>query len=121
MGHCLMALISRRLEAEALTMGAAKSALDKSALDLLSKAVQLAPLDEGDLRRSGNVNPAEVNGNTIEATVGFATEYAVKMHEDLSYTPQEPGTGPKYLEQPARENERRYLDFIQEQIAKALK
>ena len=116
-----MALISRRVEADALVTAAAKSALDKSALDLLSKAVVLAPLDEGDLRRSGNVNPAEVSGNTIEAFVGFATEYAVRMHEDLSYTPQEPGTGPKYLEQPARDNERRYQDFIRDEIAKALK
>jgi hypothetical protein len=112
-----MALISRRREVSQNLERASTKALNDAALDLLSKSVPLAPLDEGDLRRSGNVELATTN--TLEARVGYATEYAVKMHEDLSYTPQEPGTGPKYLEQPARDNEKRYLDFIADALRKA--
>jgi hypothetical protein len=113
-------LISKRLELEQKVNAAGKNALDKAALDLLSKAVKLAPLDEGDLRRSGNVNPAKVSGDLIEASTGFATPYAVTMHEDLSYTPQEPETGPKYLEQPAKDNAKTYLEFIEREL-KAIK
>jgi hypothetical protein len=116
-----MALISRRREVSRNIERAGKKALNDAALDLLSKSVPLAPLDEGDLRRSGNVEPASVKGDVIEARVGYATEYAVVQHEDLSLNHPEPGTQAKFLEQPARQNERRYQSFIADALRKAVK
>jgi hypothetical protein len=83
----------------------------------LSKSKKLAPLDEGDLRASGNTIPS--NPQSLEALVGFDTPYALRMHEDLTYNPQEPGTGPKYLENPARANQKKYIDHIANEMRQA--
>jgi hypothetical protein len=101
---------SRKALAKAFVRDAASRAINDSALDLMSKSKKLAPLDEGDLRASGNTIPS--TPQTLEALVGFDTPYAVRMHEDLTYTPQETGTGPKYLEAPARANQKKYIDHI---------
>jgi hypothetical protein len=108
---------SRKSLAKAFVREAASKALNDAAFDLLSKSKKLAPLDEGDLRASGNTIPS--TPQSLEAVVGFDTPYAVRMHEDLTYTPQEPGTGPKYLENPANQNAKKYRQHIQSELRKA--
>lgn len=114
-------LVSHKLKANKLVDDAAKKAVMDTLLDLQAKSVQLAPLDEGDLRRSANVRPPVVEGNKISGSLGYATPYAVRMHEDLDYTPQESGTGPKYLENPATENAAKYKKHIKDSVKRELK
>jgi len=90
-------------------------ALNLVALDLLGKAVELAPLDLGDLRGSGSV---KIENNI--ASVGFEEPYAVKQHEHLEYEHPKGGQA-KYLEQPFRENYDKYINQIAEEIKKSLK
>lgn len=109
------------------------------ALDLLSKAVQLAPVDTGDLRGSGSatVNGVEVargsgSGSTgivgaapegdadeVWAEVGFSAEYAYVQHENLAYNHPKGGQA-KYLEKPFVENTEKYIQHIQNSIDKGI-
>jgi hypothetical protein len=109
-------VISRRVAVQQKVRAAMKQAINDSLFDLQSKSVPLAPLDEGDLRASANVNPAKEVGSNIEGTMGYDTPYAVRMHEDLTYTPSEPGTGPKFLENPANENKEAYKKHIADTV-----
>jgi hypothetical protein len=106
-------------------------------LDLLGKSVELAPVDLGDLRGSGNatvnstkiaVGTKEGNLNTVgsftnedvlNGTVGFNEQYAVKQHEHTEYQHHQGGQA-KYLEQPFRENVQKYINHIAEANKKFL-
>ena len=87
-------------------------ALKTVGLDLKAESMQLAPLDEGDLRGSAHVSDLKADENGIYVEVRYSTPYALRMHEDLTYTPQHSGTGPKYLEKPAFKNAQRYTDYL---------
>ncbi len=75
---------------------------------LESEASQLAPLDKGDLRGSSTTELMDRS----RVRVSFTERYALVMHEDLEYKPQEPGTGPKYLTGPLKRNEQQYMRRI---------
>ena len=92
-----------------------QKALKDDALDLLGKAVNLAPVDSGDLRGSGSV---KFEDNTV--TIGFEEPYAVKQHEHTEYKHPEGGQA-KYLEQPFRENIDKYINHIAEANKNVLK
>ncbi len=74
---------------------------------LQAEAKILAPKDKGDLRSSSYVE--EEDG---VVWVGFTEKYALRMHEDMTYKAQEPGTGPKYLTKALYANERKYMQRI---------
>lgn len=103
--------------------GAALEAQARSAEDLLSRSVDLAPLEEGTLRGSGHVY-YEVNGRDIgsyaaahaavtaaaragtlrsfAAVVAYSTPYAARQHEELEW--QHPLAGQaKFLEEPFKQ------------------
>ncbi len=82
----------------------ARRSLEQIGQDLESKSVNLAPLDEDTLRSSANSHVDDLSVFVI-----YNTPYALRMHEDLEYTPQHSGTGPKYLTKPLRENEAKYF------------
>lgn len=63
---------------------------------LLGQARRLVPLEEGTLARSG---AASVDPSGLQAAVSFATPYAVRQHEDLTYR-HDSGRQAKYLEAP---------------------
>lgn len=92
-----------------------EKALKDIALDLLGKAVEIAPLDTGDLRGSGSV---KTENDT--AIVGFEEPYAVRQHEHVEYEHPQGGEA-KYLEKPFRENTNKYIDYIANANRKALK
>lgn len=69
-----------------------------------------APIDEGNLIRSGKVT---VNGN--EAAISYDTPYAVKQHEDLSLKHKNGRRG-KYLESALRDEAKRALAYIADNI-----
>jgi hypothetical protein len=104
--------------------------------DLLGRAQRLAPVEEGTLRASASltiiVNGRRFEGGigaqrmaeslvvmlarrgalkSIDAEVSFNTVYAARQHEETSWDHPLGGQA-KYLEQPLRENVRRYSRAI---------
>ena len=88
--------------------------LVKICLSLQGKAQLLAPVDKGDLRGSAY---SEVNG--LDGIVGFATDYALKQHEEMGYNHPKGGQA-KYLEQPYKENVDKYIEALRNAIKKAV-
>jgi len=84
------------------------------------------PYDDGILRRSGQVNKAEVKRNEVSVVVGFNKEYAARWHE---LTPAEdskinwslPGSGRKYLESKMVKFKDQYMEIVADYIKDALK
>ena len=96
---------------------AAKKALEESMADLHSRAVQLAPIDTGDLRSSAR---HEVNTTTdgMEGIVNFDARYALAQHEGFFQHPK--GGQRKYLETPFRQQAGRYGRHIAKAIREAV-
>lgn len=79
--------------------------------EIMADSKAVVPVDTGALMNTGQVTlPQETDDGVIEVTVGYgdtATDYALYVHEELQapsggtikYT--RPGSGPKYLENPA--------------------
>ena len=93
--------------------------LTTAGLDLKGKAQNRAPIDTGDLRGSAVVE-VNVNSTEISAEVGFGTKYALKQHEDLSLNHPQGGEA-KYLENPLKENARRYFRWVTESVRRVLR
>ena len=91
-----------------------KEGMEQVINDLTRRSKQLAPLDTGDLRGSGEGDVREVSGEII-GTVSFNKPYAMKQHEDMQFIHPTGGQA-KYLEQPLNENRDRYKDFIKNKI-----
>ena len=119
---------------------AAKNQLEKAATDLQGKAQMIAPVDVGDLRGSaftvvgwrGDISvetspdrdtrsrrSPKPKPKKFEAIVGFAEPYALRQHEDTSYHHPKGGQ-PKYLENPYKENQDKYVKSIGEAIRRAV-
>lgn len=75
---------------------AARDALQATAKDVLRRAKELAPKDEGGLRRSGRVGVEDVTVRVV-----FRSPHAWLQHERLDY--QHDDGGPKYLERAVAE------------------
>jgi hypothetical protein len=110
-----LARLRRKLEAAARDLDPIERAVAECGEDLLDRALPLTPKAPGggDLRASGNVRPGrDAAGPFVE--VGFDEDYALPVHEmlgdDVNWS--EPGTGPKFLENPWNENKRRYAEHI---------
>lgn len=107
-------------------------------LDCLSRSVDRAPVDLGDLRGSGyasinNVTVAKggsdgsissspggaLSGNKIEGIVGFNEPYALVQHERLDFNHPKGGEA-KYLEKTLAENTEKYVKHLTDGIKKAI-
>lgn len=97
---------------------AAKAELKRVTTDLKSNAVELAPVDQGDLRGSAFDEVGE-SGGSLEGVVAFDTPYATRQHEELSYNHPKGGQA-KYLEQPFKQNVAKYIKRIGDAIKKAV-
>jgi hypothetical protein len=78
--------------------GATQKALTDEANDVLKEAMIQAPVDTGDLRRSGTVGKITKGAATISIEIGFHTNYALYVHEDLQA--HHPTGKAKFLEDP---------------------
>lgn len=108
----MMAKISMRI-------GRAKGkGLIKAGHYVAGKSINLAPLDEGDLRRSQFVDESQALGGVV--TVGYNTEYALRQHEDLDIKHTEPGTQAKYLQQPFEESTGKIKKVVADEIKRAI-
>lgn len=95
-------------------------------LDLADKAMNLAPIDTGELRKS--VDPVvEVKSNRIRGNVTFSAknpktgyDYALIQHEELSFNHPRGGQA-KYLEQPLKENSARYKRMMDDKVSEVLR
>lgn len=76
--------------------GATMEGLELAAGHLLQVSSELAPHEEGDLARSGEVSKDET---TSTVAVSFDRPYAVRQHEELTWKHDE-GKQAKYLEEP---------------------
>lgn len=111
----------------------AKEGMEDALEHLLRESRDLAPLSAsgGRLRESGKMQ-SRVVGEKVEGEVSFsvveetesgeAYDYAVITHElGESYkNPTTPGTQPKYLERPLKQNADKYQEMIANGIKKGL-
>jgi hypothetical protein len=122
------------LESEMVRVhAAAKNGVQDSVDDLKRIAVDIAPIDSGDLRRSGNAKVretprqivGEVSFSAVDTSSGERYNYAIKMHEgEYNLGPlsrQAPGTdgyevGNKFLERPLKGEANKYIRWIAEEI-----
>lgn len=96
---------------------AAEEAVRRVGEDLLGEAQRLAPVEEGTLRGSGELeveNTAALSpraGSEIVATVSFNTVYAARQHEETEWNHPKGGQA-KYLEAPLHDRAGRYEHII---------
>lgn len=89
---------------------AALKGCEDAADELLTRASELVPLEEGTLLRSGRVVTGET-GAAVGFGQGGASDYAVPQHERLDYR-HDNGRQAKYLEQPHRAMAPEVVGFI---------
>jgi hypothetical protein len=126
-------VVANMAEATARVQLAARNGVQDSVDDLKRIAVDIAPIDSGDLRRSGHATvrqtPGEIVGEVgfraVDNSGGRQFNYAVWIHEgEYNLGPQSaaaPGTdgydvGDKYLERPLRGEANKYMRWIAEEI-----
>lgn len=100
----------------AMRKGAAEGVFD-AAQHVLGEAVDVAPIEEGTLVRSGFVS---TSSDGLQAAVSFDTPYAVRQHEDQSYR-HDAGKTAKYLEGPLVREKATVQRIIHKRIAQALR
>jgi len=92
--------LRRRLRA------AVRDAVQRIGEDLLGEAQRRAPVEEGTLRASGELE-LEDGPNRVTAVVSFNTVYAARQHEELDWDHPLGGQA-KYLESVVHERAARY-------------
>lgn len=100
-------------------MQAAVQALGVCASDLQGKSAAQAPIDTGDLRANCSVSPLQLEEDTAWVRVGYNLPYAIVQHERLDFRHPK-GGGPKYLENPFKENAAKYERLIKNAVKQAL-
>jgi hypothetical protein len=105
----------------------AKRGLHDALDDWVRQSRDIAPINGGTLRKSIHKNPIEGSGLNIEGSVSAnATErwrggtfnYAYYIHEVTEHAV----TGdPKFLDNPAKQNEQKWRDWIEDEIRDELK
>lgn len=99
--------------ASALTRQGVVRGLKKGGLFLQRESQKVCPADTGTLRNSAFTRETRVDGEPA-VNVGYTAVYALYVHEmPASYNFQAPGTGPKFLENPAKEHKDRIVRIVQ--------
>ena len=114
--------------AEAEVMDALERAQEENTEDLMGKAVELAPILTGTLRRSAEPEVSR-DATGVTGVVSFNTPYAVRRHEE-NYKPgpltaASPGidgmpAGRKYLERPLKANAKKYVEHAADRVREVL-
>lgn len=105
-------------EARRRFKAAAAGALKAIGEDMLGEAQRRAPVEEGTLRASGDLE-LDVAGPVMTATVSFNTVYAARQHEELDWQHPKGGQA-KYLESVLLERAPRYAAILEAAMRKAL-
>lgn len=93
---------------------AAKRALKKAALDVQGRSAEEAPIEIGDLKGNAGIDDSKLSTKKV-IRVGYSLPYALRQHEELDYNHPQGGNA-KYLENPFRENKKRYESFIAKEV-----
>lgn len=98
--------------------------LDDHAQGVFTESLRLVPVKTGALQDSGRkLAPIQNTRNNWVVRItyggGVAAAYAVRQHEELGYR-HDPPQQAKYLEEPAKENSRKFSVDIIRQIKKVL-
>ena len=93
-----------------------RKGLLKAGLALQRESQKIVPIDTGVLRNSASTR-LEDWGFQSKAIVGYETDYAIYVHEDLEAR-HKPGKQAKYLEQPLREHSDRLIGIVIKEINK---
>ncbi|MHA7964967.1 hypothetical protein ACX93W_12560 [Paenibacillus sp. CAU 1782] len=112
-----------------ITEGAARGLYDFTQM-VHDASRQLAPNDKGTLRRESWTEYSETP-TTLSSEIHFsvsekdangkAFDYALKLHEMGEYkNPTTPGTQPKFLERPLKENAHKLTEYVAAEIRKGL-
>lgn len=96
---------------------AAYKAMLRAAEHTLGDAQQLAPVDTGDLKASDQVGRA--SGVDLKVEIGFNTDYAAIVHEDLQANHPNGGEA-KYLEKAIRKMYPQLLTYVAVEVRKVL-
>lgn len=90
--------------------------LKRAGLWLLREAMKLVPVDSSTLKNSGPlVTRAEGSGFNTVMIVGFGTQYAIYVHEDLNAR-HASGKQAKFLEEPARTGRSTMSQIIKDEM-----
>ena len=126
-------VISNFNEAVSEIGGDVSEGLEDASLDLLAEAVNRSPIDKGTHRKSGYVSTdkqqiAQGSDTGITSTgsakgeklfeIGFGMDYSPELHEDLSLNFQDPNAEHKFLENPLKQNMKKYLNNIRNKAQK---
>jgi hypothetical protein len=101
----------------------AGAALYQFAEDVMSVSKdERVPVDTGRLMNSGYVALPQQEGNVISVTMGYGTDYALKVHEDMDAHVhwKRPGSGPKFLENPLKESEANLAPVVGDAVKQTL-
>ena len=85
--------------------------LKKAASAVMSEARERAPLDTGDLRRSGTITDPVIEGDAVSVEFGFYAPYAATQHEHSEFVHPLGGES-KYLENAIINNQDQILRLI---------
>lgn len=83
----------------------------------MTEAKRRTPVDTGNLRNSGHVQPPETKGETVTVTLAFggaAASYAIFVHENL--TAHHPVGQSKFLESAVLETEKGLGEFLAQRL-----
>ena len=103
-------------QAVAIAHEATMLGLERAGEHVRGVAVNLAPIERGDLRNSAAVSSDDAR---TEVAVSFDTPYAVRQHEELDYH-HDVGQA-KYLESALNENADQVLAIVAASIRRALR
>jgi hypothetical protein len=92
-------------------IAAAAAATEKTMRAIVARGQLLAPIEEGTLRGSGDVEPPEITATGVTVTGFFATVYAARQHEELDWEHPRGGQA-KYLEEPFKQAIPRYPAIV---------
>jgi hypothetical protein len=95
--------------------GRMPGALLAAAEYLLEQANRSVPIEEGTLEGSGSASAGWSGQSGAKAHVSYNTPYAVRQHEDLSYS-HDAGRRAKWLEATAYEQEREVAAIIAQRL-----
>lgn len=94
---------------------------------LLADAQDIVPFDKGTLQKTGSADRLRLEQGEVTIDVGFNTDYAAKVHEDLTLNISQRRASKsgkprqqKYLENPMKENGNLYGSIIARTILRYL-